>query len=127
MRVLFVCTGNSFRSPVAEALTRKYRPHMEVESAGINPANSIAGNARELLKKECASKYAKPKPEPVTKEAVEKADLIVVMGRKHEKYLIDNFKVPKSEIRNWNIKDPINPDIRAKETFRKIKEKLKNW
>ncbi|UCH71344.1 MAG: low molecular weight protein arginine phosphatase, partial [Candidatus Bathyarchaeota archaeon] len=34
MKVLFVCTGNSFRSPVAEALLKKLRNDLEVESAG---------------------------------------------------------------------------------------------
>jgi ArsR family transcriptional regulator, arsenate/arsenite/antimonite-responsive transcriptional repressor / arsenate reductase (thioredoxin) len=36
-RVLFLCTGNSARSPVAEALLRSRAPQIEVASAGSRP------------------------------------------------------------------------------------------
>ena len=36
-RVLFLCTGNSARSPVAEALLRQRADHIEVASAGSRP------------------------------------------------------------------------------------------
>lgn len=53
MRVLYICTGNSFRSPVAEALTRKYKPEFEVEPAGVQPLR----NTFKYLKFEQLFKY----------------------------------------------------------------------
>ena len=38
-RVLFLCTGNSARSQMAEAFLRRYAPHaFEAHSAGLEPA-----------------------------------------------------------------------------------------
>ena len=42
MKVLFVCSGNAHRSPLAEALLKKLRQDIEVDSAGIHTAISIA-------------------------------------------------------------------------------------
>ncbi len=37
--VLFVCTHNSIRSPMAAALARQIAPHMRVESVGVHHGN----------------------------------------------------------------------------------------
>jgi len=125
-RVLFICTGNSFRSPTAEALTRRYRPDWEVESAGTHPARKIAPNARELLEDRDALRHVKPHPEKVTERALKEADQIVVMEQSHVGYLMENFDVSRDKIRNWQVMDPINPGIEPDEAFEKIRKKVEN-
>ena len=50
-RVLFLCTGNSARSQMAEALLRHYGgEEFEVYSAGTNPQSKINPFAIEALK-----------------------------------------------------------------------------
>jgi arsenate reductase (thioredoxin) len=49
-RVLFVCIGNSCRSQMAEAFARAYGTDiMEVQSAGVNPADYIAPLTKQTL------------------------------------------------------------------------------
>src|SRR5215475_15843789 len=49
-RVLFLCTGNSARSPVAEALLRRRAPRVEVASAGSRP-KALHPNTTRVLEK----------------------------------------------------------------------------
>lgn len=79
LKVLFVCSGNSFRSPVAKATLQKLRPDYTVKSAGIEPAQWIALNALELLKKENAIDYVKKEPEELESKNMDEYDVIVAM------------------------------------------------
>jgi protein-tyrosine phosphatase len=43
-RVLFVCTGNAYRSPISEALLKKLGPDWVVDSAGTKIAKKSQKN-----------------------------------------------------------------------------------
>ena len=59
MKVLFICSGNAYRSPVAEALLKKYNPEIEADSAGTNISIPISSVAKQFLIKENAKGYLK--------------------------------------------------------------------
>ncbi len=107
MKILFVCTGNSFRSPVAEALLKKIRKDVEVRSAGTAPASDIAYNAKDLLKEKNALEYVKEKPEALNEEMVEEADLIVVMKERQRQEIVRRYPHARDKIRVWDVDDPI--------------------
>ena len=49
MRTLFVCTGNSCRSPMAERIARKLLPEHHFESAGVHPEHWLSPVAERVL------------------------------------------------------------------------------
>ena len=126
MKILFVCTGNSFRSPVAEALLKKLRGDLEVYSAGTYPASMIARNARRLLEKENASKNLKTTPEGIEQKDMEEYDLIVAMKEEHRDYLLKEYPQLIEKILVWNIDDPyLLPAGSDRRVLKEIKEKVR--
>jgi len=125
MKILFVCTGNSFRSAVAEALLKKFRSDFVVESAGTEPASHIAKSAKELLKKENALGNLKSEPEGIEEKDVEGYDRIIVMKEGHKQVIIERWSRAKNKIQVWNIDDPIFLPLGSdKKIFAKIKGKV---
>ena len=107
MKILFVCTGNSFRSPSAEALLKQLCPDVEVESAGTDPTDHIASNAKQLLRKVGAERYVKRKPDSVESKEVEEYQLIVAMKNEHREYIMRRWPEVADRIQVWDIDDPI--------------------
>lgn len=94
-RVLFVCTGNTCRSPMAEHLFRKWagsRTEWESASAGVaamdgQPAS--AGAMRALAEKDLD--LSAHRSRMLTGALIDEADLVVVMTQSHKQVVCQRF------------------------------------
>jgi protein-tyrosine-phosphatase len=97
LTVLFVCSGNLCRSPIAEGLLRhklpaSMRQAVRVESAGTlglkgRPATPLAVEAA----RELGADIAGHRSQAVAPELVERADLILALAAEHRDYLRERF------------------------------------
>lgn len=125
MRVLFVCSGNAYRSPVAEALLKRLKPEIIVESAGVDPAIPISEAAKSYLVEEKALKYLKQAPESLDKKRLEEYDLIVAMKQEHRSAILSRCPECAGKIVVWDIDDPyFLPHGYAEKIFKQIKGKV---
>jgi protein-tyrosine-phosphatase len=87
--LLFVCTGNTCRSPMAEAVARgalqqRGWTHVDVRSAGVAAAaGHAASDLAVAVSGERALDLSAHASQQVTPELVEWADLILAMGPSH--------------------------------------------
>jgi protein-tyrosine phosphatase len=126
MRVLFVCYGNAYRSPLAEALLKKIRPDLQVESAGISVSIPISTSIKEFLKSHGALQYLKKTPESLDRKDLKNYNLIVTMQNIHKNAVLQRCRECKNKILEWNIKDPYFLDSKnAKNIFNEINKKVK--
>ncbi|MBL8073752.1 MAG: hypothetical protein JNL29_05250 [Nitrospira sp.] len=92
--ILFVCTGNVFRSMAAEYALRAQlgQPSAyQVESAGIEAKSQ---KIHPVILNRLRLKGADPSahvPRPLTKELIKQSDLIIAMGRGHREFIHAKF------------------------------------
>jgi protein-tyrosine-phosphatase len=123
MKVLFVCSGNAHRSPLAEALLKKLRPDLEIDSAGLHVIIPISRQVREYLAKQNAIQYLKKTPQSIDEKEIECYDLIVAMEQIHTKAVLRVCPECETRIVEWNIKDPY---FLKNEDARKIYAQIEN-
>ncbi len=150
-RVLFVCTGNTCRSPMAQFLLEKYlaserayfNDRYEIVSRGISAvAGSLpASFAINILKDKEDLSAQDFRAKKLDRQAILSSDLIFVMEDAQRDYVLE-FE-PKAEGKVFNLKkflpakleidipDPIGKDMSVyEEVYSLIKEavlELKNW
>ena len=125
MKVLFVCSGNAHRSPLAEALLRKMRPDWVVDSAGVHVAIPIAGEVREFLMMESAEEFLKSGPEGLGGKRLGDYDVIVAMESRHRDYVLSLCPECGDRVVVWNVRDPYFMDKEdAWKVYEQIREKV---
>ena len=114
-KVLFLCIGNLCRSPMAEALARKYgSEEIEPSGAGLSAAMNVPLLTRSTLMEKNVD-LGDHIPRRFSDMDLKKYDLIVnISGEK----LPSNLGVP---VETWDVKDPMGG---GPEEFRRAMEDL---
>ncbi len=128
MKVLFVCTGNTCRSPAAEALLKKLNSEIEADSAGTHAYHKIVEATKDYLRKQKAEQFLKDCPEDLESKQLSKYDIIVAMEQRHKAVVLRNCSDCGDKIVVWNIPDPYNlPVLQAEKIFDQIPQKTKEF
>lgn len=104
-RILFVCIGNSCRSPMAEAIANaRHADVIDAFSAGLGPAPIVQKLTFACLREQGVELNPEKKPQPLAKCDWASADLIVNMSGYGVLSVIPDYK---GDLLIWDIPDPI--------------------
>jgi tRNA threonylcarbamoyl adenosine modification protein (Sua5/YciO/YrdC/YwlC family) len=143
LRILFVCTGNTCRSPMAAGFCRKFFSDIldcpvdeldelgyKIDSAGIAALDGApaSGHAVEVCHKQRID-LTSHRSRPLTLQDIQQSDLIFTMSQSHRAYILQTHPLashkcfmldPKGDIR-----DPIGLDTGVyRNCFRQISENI---
>jgi len=117
IHVLFVCIGNSCRSPMAEAIARQDFPELwEVASGGLTPLGYIAPLSIETIERNgyCANGLSS---KPIMHAHCQEIDLVINMSGYSKNRALEKFK----KVEDWDVGDPFGGDP---EVYQQIFEEI---
>ncbi|WP_344484081.1 ArsR family transcriptional regulator [Nonomuraea monospora] len=108
-RVLFACTGNSARSPIAEALLRhRAGGHVETASAGSHPRDRLHPGAVTVLREHFGLDVRDRRPRHLDTVSGHRFDYVISLCDKVREVFPD---FPGRPLRlHWSIPDPASAD-----------------
>ena len=110
MNILFVCTGNTCRSPMAEGYLKS--KNIDASSRGLfADGSAVSKNSKEVMK-EIGIDISSHISKQITTEDIENSDKIICMSKSHYDFL-KNICGEKLSILGNGIADPFGMDIEA--------------
>jgi len=125
LKVLFLCTGNSARSQMAEGLLKHYgSDRFSVKSAGIAPVG-VNPLAVEVMH-EIGIDISMQTSDPISRELLNETNLLITLcGDARENCPVVPVKVEKQ---HWPLEDPARAEGTKEEMleqFRKIRDQIR--
>ncbi|UEX90681.1 low molecular weight protein arginine phosphatase [Staphylococcus ratti] len=113
MRIIFVCTGNTCRSPMAESIALALLPHHQIESRGLmaHDGDDVSSHTLAVL---TAHQYPTPTNAKRFQEEDASADLILTMTREH-KHVIEQIYKCNGNV--FTLKEFLNQDTDIPDPF----------
>lgn len=134
-KILFVCTGNTCRSPMAEGLLKKMADEaglpVEVQSAGLAAFAGVpaAPEAVEACKEKGVD-ISSHQSQPLGKTLVMESELIITMTGKHKDMILKKMPALQdkvvlfSEFAEAGAEDVEDPVGQPLEVYRKVLEQM---
>ncbi len=133
MKILFLCTLNAVRSPIAEALARQYHPEHEFHSAGIiaGPVDYFAVEVMQEIGIDISTRKSRSFENLKHKNF----GLVICLTKEAHEEIEAMLKKQKLKYEFWND-IPSPADMGGSRLMRlfvyreirdKIKSKIKNW
>jgi protein-tyrosine-phosphatase/DNA-binding transcriptional ArsR family regulator len=105
MAVLFVCTGNSARSPIAEALLRHHTAsRVHVTSAGTRPKPRLHPNTERVLREAFGIDVSGQRPRHLDVVAGRRFDLVITLCDRAREACPELGHHPRRA--HWSVPDP---------------------
>ena len=136
--ILFVCTGNSARSIIAESIiNNEFKDKFKAYSAGSNPSGKINEDIKEFLEKNKnydLSGYNSKNFEDFLNNEIKMDHVVTVCNNANNE--VCPIWAEKSQIIHWDIDDPVTKlkdakneekQIIIRSTFNGISTKIKDW
>ena len=135
--ILFVCTGNSHRSIIAEAIiNNNFNDKLKAYSAGSNPAGVVDGDVIKFLKaKNYDLRNVSSKNFDIFINSEVKMDYVITVCNSANKEFCPIWP-KKDQIIHWDIEDPMTKLLNSNEeekkiivsnTFDVINGKIREW
>jgi protein-tyrosine-phosphatase len=122
-KVLFICIGNSCRSPMAEAIAWKdAAEEIEASSAGLAPLGFVAEMTRQTLLKN-GYVVAGLASKPIALDAWESADIVINMSGRPSEFAFRGFR-GHAKVEDWEIEDPYGDSAKYQSTYESVQRRV---